>query len=74
VDAHNAGHGIGVGNTDRIIAERAGARDEINRIGRPAQEGKAAHEAQLDKRRGGWRRQVAGFGMTPFGREWGFRH
>jgi len=42
MDPHHPGHGIGIGNPDRVIAQRTPRGDQIDRVGRAAQERKAA--------------------------------
>ncbi len=52
----HAGHAVGIGNANRIIAQRPRGHHQIDRIRCTAQEREAAHQAKLDKRCARWRR------------------
>ncbi len=76
VQPHHACHAVGIGNRNRIIAQRPGLRHKVHRLRSAAQEREAAGQPQLDKRRGFWRGAAFRIGSRPaaFGGERGFRH
>ena len=65
MDAHHTGHGIGIGNSDRIVTEPIGPLDQIDRIGRAAQEAEAGNEPQFDERRALRRPYEVGIDIDP---------
>ena len=74
VQAHHAGHGVGIGNAQRIVTMTARSLDQRCGLRRAAQEREAGGKAKLHKRRGRWRTSRHRHDMAPWGRERGIGH
>ncbi len=63
--SHHAGHRIGIGDPDRVIALRMCSSHEVHRIAGSTQEAETAHQPQFHKGRGHGRLDQFGIKLDP---------